>query len=136
VPNGLPSLTVPDVSRADLDTLALSAVAIFVVAFSDAILTARSFAARHHEVVDANQELLALGVAQVSAGVTQGLPVGTSGSRTAVNDDIGSDEPGQRTGCRGDDRRPHGRAGPAGRLAPTQKQPDQGRHEGDGHAPR
>jgi sulfate permease, SulP family len=90
VPSGLPSLSVPDVSRADLGTLAAAAVAIFVVAFSDSILTARSFAARHHEVVDANQELLALGVAQVSAGVTQGLPVGTSGSRTAVNDDMGA----------------------------------------------
>jgi MFS superfamily sulfate permease-like transporter len=63
VPNGLPSPTVPDVSRADLDTLALSAVAIFVVAFSNSILTARSFAARRHKIVEANQE-----VAQVSAG--------------------------------------------------------------------
>ena len=88
VPSGLPSLEVPDVSRADLGSLVLAALAVFVVAFSDSILTARSFAARHHEVVDANQELLAFGVAQISAGVTQGIPVGTSGSRTAVNDDM------------------------------------------------
>ena len=65
-------------------------MAIFVVAYADAILTARSFAARHHELVDANQELLALGFAQLSSGVTQGFPVGTSGSRTAVNDDMGA----------------------------------------------
>ena len=88
VPSGLPSLTVPDVSRSDMGTLAAAAVAIFLVAFSDSILTARSFAARHHEVVDANQELLAFGFAQVASGVSQGIPVGTSGSRTAVNDDM------------------------------------------------
>jgi sulfate permease, SulP family len=90
VPSGLPSLAVPDVSRSDLGALAAAAVAIFLVSFSDSILTARSFAARHHEVVDADQELLAFGFAQVAAGVTQGIPVGTSGSRTAVNDDMGA----------------------------------------------
>ena len=90
VPAGLPSLDVPDVSGSDLRTLATGAAAIFLVAFADSILTARSFAARHHQLVDANQELLALGLAQLSSGVTQGLPVGTSGSRTAVNDDMGA----------------------------------------------
>ncbi|GAA1987684.1 SulP family inorganic anion transporter [Terrabacter lapilli] len=88
VPSGLPRLRVPDVSGSDLVSLALPALAVFLVAFSDAILIARSFAARHHEVVDANQELLAFGVAQLAAGLSQGIPVGTSGSRTAVNDDM------------------------------------------------
>jgi len=90
VPGGLPSFGLPDVSRSHLASLAVAAVAIFLVAFADSILTARSFAARHHEVVDANQELLAFGFAQVASGVTQGIPVGTSGSRTAVNDDMGA----------------------------------------------
>ena len=90
VPSGLPSLEVPVVSPSDLGTLAAAAVAVFLVAFSDSILTSRSFAARHHEVVDANQELLAFGAVQIAAGVTQGIPVGTSGSRTAVNDDMGA----------------------------------------------
>jgi sulfate permease, SulP family len=90
VPSGLPSISWPHVDAADLRDLAGAAVAIFLVAFSDSILTARSFAARRHEVVDANQELLALGMAQLSSGVSQGIPVGTSGSRTAVNDDMGA----------------------------------------------
>ena len=89
VPSGLPSFSMPDVSS-DLGALTAAAVAIFLVSFSDSILTARSFAARHHEVVDADQELLAFGFTQVAAGVTQGIPVGTSGSRTAVNDDMGA----------------------------------------------
>ena len=88
VPSGLPSFAMPHVSRSDLGALTAAAVAIFLVSFSDSILTARSFAARHHEVVDADQELLAFGFAQLAAGVTQGIPVGTSGSRTAVNDDM------------------------------------------------
>ena len=90
VPSGLPSLEVPDVSASDLATLAAAAVAVFLVAFSDSILTSRSFAARHHETVDANQELLAFGVVQLASGISQGIPVGTSGSRTAVNDDMGA----------------------------------------------
>ena len=90
VPSGLPSIQVPDVSTSDLATLAAAAVAVFLVAFSDSILTSRSFAARHQETVDANQELLAFGVVQLAAGVSQGIPVGTSGSRTAVNDDMGA----------------------------------------------
>ncbi|WP_345201632.1 SulP family inorganic anion transporter [Fodinibacter luteus] len=90
VPSGLPNLEVPDVSANDMATLAAAAVAVFLVAFSDSILTSRSFAARHHETVDANQELLAFGVVQLAAGASQGIPVGTSGSRTAVNDDMGA----------------------------------------------
>ena len=90
VPSGLPSVSLPRIEASDVRDLGAAAVAIFLVAFSDSILTARSFAARRHEVVDANQELLAMGVAQVAAGVTQGIPVGTSGSRTAVNDDMGA----------------------------------------------
>jgi high affinity sulfate transporter 1 len=88
VPSGLPSFEVPHVSDGDLRTLATAALAVFLVAYSDSILTARSFAARHHEIVDANQELLAFGVAQISAGLTQAFPIGTSGSRSAVNDDM------------------------------------------------
>jgi SulP family sulfate permease len=90
VPSGLPRLDLPHVDASDLPELAAAAAAIFLVGFSDSILTGRSFAARRHEVIDANQELLAFGVAQVAAGVTQGIPVGTSGSRTAVNDDMGA----------------------------------------------
>jgi len=90
VPAGLPSLAFPDLPRSDLGPLITGAVAIALVAYADAILTARSFAARHHALVDANQELLALGLAQVSSGFSQGMPVGSSGSRTAVNDDMGA----------------------------------------------
>ncbi|MGH9116886.1 MAG: SulP family inorganic anion transporter [Acidimicrobiales bacterium] len=59
-----------------------AALGIFAVGYADGILTARSFAGRHDQHVDANQELLALGAANAAAGVTQSFPVGASGSRT------------------------------------------------------
>ena len=63
---------------------------IFLVCFADEILTARSFAGRHDQHVGVGQELLAMGAANAAAGLTQGFPVGASGSRTAVNDAMGA----------------------------------------------
>ena len=89
IPSGLPSLAWPNVSLDDATQLLPAAVGIFAVGYADAILTARSFAGRHNENVDANQELLALGAANAAAGVSQAFPVGASGSRTAVSDQMG-----------------------------------------------
>ena len=90
IPSGLPSLQRPDLTWSQASQLIAAALGIFLVSFSDSILTSRSFAARHRETVDADQELLAFGVANLAAGFTASLPVGTSGSRTAVNDDMGA----------------------------------------------
>ncbi len=88
IPSGLPSFARPHLSGSQWLSLAGPAVAIFLVSFSDSILTARSFAARHGETVDADQELLTFSAASIAAGFTQGMPIGTSGSRTAVNDSM------------------------------------------------
>ncbi len=90
VPAGLPSLTMPTVAWQDVVSLAPAAVGIFLVCFADAILLARSFAGKHNQQVRASQELLALGAANAAAGFSQGFSVGASGSRTAVNDDMGA----------------------------------------------
>ena len=58
--------------------------------FSSQILTARSFAGRHGQHIDANTELVAMGAANLVAGISQGLPVGASDSRTAINDQMGA----------------------------------------------
>jgi len=89
IPSGLPSIRWPSVGLGKTLDLLPGAAGIFAVGYADAILTARSFAGRSGQHVDANQELLAIGVANVSAGVSQGFPVGASGSRTAVNEQIG-----------------------------------------------
>ena len=88
IPAGLPSFARPHVTGSDWLSLALPAMAIFLVSFSDSILTARSFAARHGETIDADQELLSFSAANVASGFTHGMPIGTSGSRTAVNDSM------------------------------------------------
>ena len=67
-------------------------LAIFVVGFAESMLAARSFAMRHHEPVQADSELLAQGVANLSAGFTQAIPVSTSSSRTAVNDELATSQ--------------------------------------------
>ena len=89
IPAGLPLFTVPSFPTQLSDLLA-SALGIAIVGYSDNVLTARSFAARHHYNVDANQELLALGLANLGAGLMQGFPVSSSGSRTVIGDNLGS----------------------------------------------
>jgi SulP family sulfate permease len=90
IPAGLPDLRVPSPPWEDVVTLAPAAAGLFLVSFADEVLTARSFAGRHGQHIRVDQELLAMGVASAAAGVTQGLPVGASGSRTAVNDSMGA----------------------------------------------
>jgi SulP family sulfate permease len=90
VPAGLPSFVFPTPAWHDVVKLLPAAVGIFLVCFADEVLTARSFAGKHNQSVRASQELLAMGAAGAAAGLTQGFPVGASGSRTAVNDDMGA----------------------------------------------
>jgi SulP family sulfate permease len=90
IPRGLPSLTFPTPSVGDTLQLVPGAAGLFLVSFADEILTARSYAGRHDQHVRAGQELLAMAATDAAAGITQGMPVGASGSRTAVNDAMGS----------------------------------------------
>ncbi|BAZ46774.1 sulfate transporter [Chondrocystis sp. NIES-4102] len=90
IPAGLPSLAIPQVSLADFRLLLASAVGIAVVGYSDNVLTARAFANRNNYKIDANQELLALGMANLGNGLMQGFPISSSGSRTVIGDSLGS----------------------------------------------
>ena len=90
IPRGLPPASIPDFSGIDLGTLLPAALGVTVVAYSDNIVTARAFAARRRDVVDARQEFLALGAANLGAGLFSGFPVSSSGSRTAIGDAMGS----------------------------------------------
>jgi len=82
VPAGLPALTVPDLT--ELPHLLLPALGLLLVGYTDVVLTARAFATRDANALDANQEFLALGAANLGAGVVQGFPVSSSASRTAL----------------------------------------------------
>ncbi len=89
LPFALPEVGLPSVSSLGSWALLTTALAIAVVGFTDNVLTARAFAARHGDRVDARRELLALGAANVAAGVVHGFPVSSSGSRTAIVDAVG-----------------------------------------------
>ncbi|KAF1053067.1 MAG: putative sulfate transporter [Stenotrophomonas maltophilia] len=89
VPQGLPALIWPHASYAEMANLFRDAMGITIVSFCSAMLTARSFAARHGDSVDANHELLALGLSNIGAGVSQGFVISGADSRTAVNDLVG-----------------------------------------------
>ena len=90
VPQGLPPPRVPALDDLAVLTLLPYALGIAVVGYTDNVLTARAFATRRKERVDSNQELLALGAANLVNGFTNGFPVSSSGSRTAIGDAIGS----------------------------------------------
>jgi high affinity sulfate transporter 1 len=90
IPAGLPQFALPRLSVQDLLTLVASAIGIAIVGYSDNVLTARAFAHRNHYKIDANQELLALGVSNLGNGLMQGFPISSSGSRTAIGDSLGS----------------------------------------------
>lgn len=89
MPTGLPVPGLPQVSAGEIADLVLPSCGIAIVAFSDNVLTARSFAERHGYDIDANVELRALGFCNVAAGLTHGFPVSSSGSRTAIGDAAG-----------------------------------------------
>jgi SulP family sulfate permease len=90
IPAGLPRPSLPDFGAIDLAALVGAALGITVVGYTDNVLTARAFAIRAEDRNDPRQEFLALGAANLSAGVLQGFPVSSSGSRTAVGDAAGS----------------------------------------------
>jgi len=89
IPPGLPGIELPGLGLSDVLALLPAALGIFFVSFSDEILTARSFAGKRGQHVRADQELTAMAAANLAAGLTQAFPVGASGSRTAVNDQMG-----------------------------------------------
>jgi high affinity sulfate transporter 1 len=90
LPQGLPSLTIPRVGWSDVLPLIGGAFGIALVALADTISTASAFAERQGDEVDGNREMVGLGAANLAAGLFQGFPVSTSGSRTAVAEQSGS----------------------------------------------
>ncbi len=90
IPSGFPALSTPQVGWTDIRQILLPAVGVTIVAYSDNVLTARAFADKNDYRIDSNQELLALGASNLSTGFSQGFPVSSSGSRTAIGDSLGS----------------------------------------------
>jgi sulfate permease, SulP family len=90
IPQGLPSLVIPDPSLLDVNVLITLAASVFLISYMEGYLFAAEYAAKNSYKIDKNQELLALGASNIAVGLFQGLPVGGALSRTAINNDSGA----------------------------------------------
>ncbi|WP_371525271.1 sulfate permease [Streptomyces sp. NBC_01283] len=90
LPEGLPPFTVPDIRWDDLGPLFVGALGIALVSLADTISNASAFATRTGQEVRGDNEMIAIGTANAAAGLFQGFPVSTSGSRTAVAERAGA----------------------------------------------
>ena len=95
VPRGLPSPELPSWSIAHdhYAVVGIAAFALLLIGFSQTAGDARAFAARHRYRIDVNQEAVAQGMANLGAGVFQGMPVSTSLSASSLNESAGAMTP-------------------------------------------
>ena len=85
IPTGLPHVRLPVISREDVSEVFAGAIGIVLIVYAEAIAAARTFAAKYKYDVNPNQELAAIGVANLASGLTQGIVVGGGMSGTAAN---------------------------------------------------
>ena len=91
IESGLPSIGLPDeLDLNDYLATTASAVGVMLVGFAEGLAAAKTYAARDHYEIDPNRELIGLGAANIGAGLCQGMVVGGSLSKTAVNASAGA----------------------------------------------
>lgn len=90
IPRGLPPLSMPSVSLALWRQLLPTALTISFVGFMESIAVAKSLASKRRQRIDANQELIGLGAANLGAAFTGGYPVTGGFSRSVVNFSAGA----------------------------------------------
>jgi high affinity sulfate transporter 1 len=90
LPQGLPALRVPRIGVDDVVPILMGGVTVALVSFADTSVLSRSYAARLRTKVDPNQEMVALGAANLASGFFQGFPVSSSASRTPVAEAAGA----------------------------------------------
>src|SRR5262245_10777975 len=90
IPAGLPTLEGPALRLRDVEGIVPLAAGCLLLAYIESISAARTFAAKHGYAVDARQELLGLGAANLAAALGHGYPVAGGLSQSAVNDKAGA----------------------------------------------
>ena len=93
IPAGLPPLALPDFDLALMQQLLPAALLISLVGFLESVSVAKSLASKRRQKIDANQELVALGAANIGASFTGGYPVTGGFSRSLVNFTAGAVTP-------------------------------------------
>lgn len=93
IPSGFPMPSLPHLNQALIIQLLPGAFMIAMISFIESLAIAQATALQKRQALDSNQELIALGVANLSAGLSHALPVTGSLSRTVVNADAGAQTP-------------------------------------------
>jgi len=90
LPQGLPAFALPWIGYDDIVPVLIGGGAVALVSFADTSVLSRAYAARLGTPVDANQEMVGLGTANLAAGFFQGFPISSSSSRTPVAEAAGA----------------------------------------------
>jgi high affinity sulfate transporter 1 len=93
IPAGLPRLAGPALRLRDVEGIVPLAAGCLLLAYIEGVSAARTFATKHGYSLDPRQELLAIGAANLAAGMGQGYPVAGGLSQSAVNDKAGARTP-------------------------------------------
>lgn len=87
---GMPSLSLPRVGEEDVSDIFIGTIGIVLVLIAEALAAARTFAAKNNYEIVPNQELCAMGAANLASGLFGGMIVGGGMSGTAANDSSGA----------------------------------------------
>ncbi|NTU82252.1 MAG: sulfate permease [Chloroflexales bacterium] len=90
IPAGLSPLSWPGLSLADAEALAPTAATIVLVSVVESIAVAKALASKRRQAIEPNQELIALGAANLAAGLFSGYPVTGGFARSVVNFQAGA----------------------------------------------
>jgi high affinity sulfate transporter 1 len=90
LPQGLPAFAIPWIGFDDIIPVVIGGAAVALVSFADTSVLSRAYAARMGTPVDANQEMVGLGAANLAGGFFQGFPISSSSSRTPVAEAAGA----------------------------------------------
>jgi SulP family sulfate permease len=93
IPQGLPEFGWPGIRWSEIDDLLALSLACFLLSYVESISVARTFARKHRYPINTDQELLALGAANVAAGLVQAYPLAGGMSQSAVNEKAGAQSP-------------------------------------------
>ncbi len=93
IPTGLPSFHFPTWNFDLVQKLLPSAFMIAMISFVESLAIAQATALQKRDDLNSNQELIALGLANIAAGINMGFAVSGSLSRTVVNSDAGAKTP-------------------------------------------
>ena len=88
--SGMPTLQIPRIGEDELADLFVGAFGIVLVLMAEGLATGRTFAAKHRQEINPNQELCAMGAANIASGLVGGIIVGGGMSGTAANDSGGA----------------------------------------------